>query len=192
MRWFGFSSAPVSKCIDRFARQYRYSTKVSPDVAMIKLSSPTTEKQDTTHTCTHKQTHTYSFTQKHMQIYMYICLSVCYCTYTCNKSSMTQQHSEWKCDACKQATTHAHVQSVTLNVIEPRTHKKSNWFFEIISATTKFEFESATKIPKKKKTKSFELVSGYMVNRPRPKGEPPPPGAFSLALHCDETGLGPW
>ena len=40
MRWFGLSSAPKPKCDKRFARQYRHSTRVSPDFALLKLRSP--------------------------------------------------------------------------------------------------------------------------------------------------------
>ena len=40
VRWFGLSFAPFSKYIERFARQYRYSTRGSRDVALLKLSSP--------------------------------------------------------------------------------------------------------------------------------------------------------
>ena len=40
VRWFGLSIAPKPEFYERFARQYRYSTRVSPDVAFLKLRSP--------------------------------------------------------------------------------------------------------------------------------------------------------
>ena len=39
-RWFGLSFAPKPKYNERFARQYRYSTRVSPDFALLRHSSP--------------------------------------------------------------------------------------------------------------------------------------------------------
>ena len=74
MRWFGLSFAPFSKHIERFARQYRYSTKVSPDVALLKLSSPPVgltkrKKQDTTH----KHTYAHIFTYTHIHTHISCC-----------------------------------------------------------------------------------------------------------------------
>ena len=43
MRWFGLSFAPKPKYKERFARQYRYSTRVSPDFALLMHSSPSLE-----------------------------------------------------------------------------------------------------------------------------------------------------
>ena len=40
VRWFGLPFTPLPKRNKRFTRQYRYSTRVSPDVALPKLSSP--------------------------------------------------------------------------------------------------------------------------------------------------------
>ena len=40
VRWFGLSFSLKPKFHERFARQYRYSTRVSPHVAFFKLRSP--------------------------------------------------------------------------------------------------------------------------------------------------------
>ena len=77
------------------------------------LSGPDKTKK-TQHTST--QMHTYICTQIHYthietqkDAPLHVHIKVRY-----HKSSMTQQHSEWKCDACKQATTHAHAQSLCM------------------------------------------------------------------------------
>ena len=44
--------------------------------------------------------------------------------------------------------------------MEPRTHKKSNWFFETVSTTTQFAFESNNLF--QRRPKSFELISVCM------------------------------
>ena len=62
VRWFGLSFAFFSQCIERFARQYRYSTRVSLDFAF---------HTDThTHIHIYAQTHAYAYahathTQRH-------------------------------------------------------------------------------------------------------------------------------
>ena len=85
MRWFGLSFAPFSKFFERFARQYRYSTEVSPDVALLKLCSPSVgscKKKDTAHKhtyaqryihthlhYTHIETHVDTYTHEHINMH---------------------------------------------------------------------------------------------------------------------------
>ena len=101
MRWFGLSFAPFSKHNERFARQYRYSTRASPAFALHKLRSPSRNytQQDTTHkhTYTHihmhrsiypyvnisKQIYMYKFVNIFMYICLCLCLSVCVCMCLC-------------------------------------------------------------------------------------------------------------
>ena len=59
--------APFSKYIERFARQYRHSTRVSPDVALLKLRSPyvgsySDGKTQYTYSYTYSYTFTYIYT----------------------------------------------------------------------------------------------------------------------------------
>ena len=74
--WFGLSFAPKPEFHKRIARQYRYSTRVSPDVALLELSSPSDrscqdEKNNTQHTYTHKHLFTYIHVYIHV-IHVYI------------------------------------------------------------------------------------------------------------------------
>ena len=70
MRRFGLSFAPKPEHNERFALQYRYSTRVSPDVALLKLSSQSvgSRQDDTTQHITHIHT-----THMHTHIHTYTC-----------------------------------------------------------------------------------------------------------------------
>ena len=67
---------------------------------------------------------------------------------------------------------------VTLCVSELRTHKKSNCFLEMISTTTKFEFEPAHQF--QKRPKSFESISARKVTPSVCRQRQPP--------HSDQKG----
>ena len=74
-----------------------------------------------------------------------LCVSVC-CASARDQHMCETGHSTRKC-------------TIALYVIEPRTHKKSFFFFEFISTTTKFEIESAKQFSKR--PKSFELIRAH-------------------------------
>ena len=67
--WFGLSLAPLSKYIARFARQYRYSTRVSPDAVLLKLSSPSVKSRQDEKTTHNTRTHMFT---THEQPYTHI------------------------------------------------------------------------------------------------------------------------
>ena len=140
----------------------------SPTLCLTQTTVKITECTQThIHTRTHVHTHTHAqiHTSKnpyihidihlHVHIHLYIhvimnhqghnhswsgsvmclCCVCCLCVSVCCVSTPDQY--VWK-----QATAHAHVQSHRM-WLNPEHTKKSNWFFETISTTTKFEVEEA-------------------------------------------------
>ena len=167
MRWFGLSIAPKPKSHERFARQYSYSTRVSPNFALLRDSSPSAgswqdeQKHTNTHRCTrihsctqtdinfftHIDTNTHTYTCTYTYIHtcyhepsrtqpQFLCCVCCLCVSVCCLSA-SDQHM------CENKPQHMHIYSHIVCDRTPNTDKKSNCFFEVISTTTKFEFESA-------------------------------------------------
>ena len=117
--WFGLSLAPFSKHNERFARQYRYSTKVSPDVALLKLSSPYVGSWKTKTL----YLYIYIFVYDH-KISLYRKIFV----FIKNMSSWIVKDTstfEMELCWCRQATAHAHVQSHCM-WLNPEHTKNSN------------------------------------------------------------------
>ena len=75
MRCFGLSFDFFSMYIERFARQYRYSTRVSP--ALLKLRSPSHNytQQNTTHIYTHIHAHIHVHIDVYTHIHMHISIN---------------------------------------------------------------------------------------------------------------------
>ena len=104
VRWCGLSFASSSQCYRTIWPQCRYSTRVSPDVSLLKLKSIcrvlTKKRHNTqTHICRRIQTHTCHVTQRHAHATTIVLSWI-----------IDDATTVGKCDGCKQATTHANVQ----------------------------------------------------------------------------------
>ena len=139
MRSFGWSFAFVSKHNERCERQYR--NEPPPACALLKPRSPSFKSllrplfKITEHRLIHRHIHIHirSHISQKMHTYTYMCH---------HESSRTPQHSNWNCESTNRPQ-HMHMEGHMVCVIELLTHQKFESFKKIISATTKFEFESA-------------------------------------------------
>ena len=121
--WFGSSLAPFSKHNERFARRYRYSTKNSPDVALLKLSSPYVGSWKYEHTI-HIQKHIHiraqiSLYRKYLYCWTYVIMNC-------------QGHNNIRNGIVSVQTGHSTCTcTVSLHVVELWTHQKFESFKKI-------------------------------------------------------------